>query len=234
MGFCYRCGRLIGRFIFFCTVRLHVIRPEAAHRQGAFILASSHLGNLDPFLLSVVLDRPIDWVTRIEFYRRRPVAWLLNRLNAIKIRRFGVPVSAVRTSIERLRQGRIVGICPEGGVCRGNASCMSGAPIKRGVGLVAYRAKAAVLPVAVLGADQLNRVGPWLPFKRARLWIAFGERRIEPRVDLDRKTAREALARELEREYVKLFEEMSRKWGLSRALGSISTSADTRAESATA
>lgn len=214
----YRVGWLFGRFTFFCTMRLEVIRPEMARRQGAYLLASSHLGHLDPFLLSVVFDRPIDWMTRAEFYRFGPIAWMLRRLNAIKVRRFGVPVSAIRTAIDRLKAGRIVGICPEGGVCQGSESCLSGGRIKRGVGLIAYRAAVPVLPCAVLGSEHLSRVGPWLPFRRARLWVAFGDRLIEPRLDLDRRAAREQLARELEAEYVKLHEELCATYGLNERL----------------
>ena len=215
MTLLYRIGWLFGRFTFFCTMRLEVIRPEMARRQGAYLLASSHLGNLDPFLLGVILGRPIDWITRVEFYRFPPIAWMLHRLKTIKVRRFGVPVSAIRTAIARLQAGRLVGICPEGGVCKGCESCLAGGRIKRGVGLIAYRAAVPELPCAVVGADRLNRVGPWLPFRRARLWVAFGERLIDPRPDLDHRAAREQLARELEAEYVKLFQELSCAYDLS-------------------
>jgi 1-acyl-sn-glycerol-3-phosphate acyltransferase len=210
----YRIGQLIGRFIFFCTMRLKMIRPEMSRRQGAYIIATTHLGHLDPFLLGVILDRQIDWLTRIEFYRRPITAWILDRLGAIKLRRFGVPVTAIRTAIARLNNGRLVGICPEGGVCCGSLSTMRGAPIKRGVGLISYRTGAPVLPCAIIGANRLSRIPPWLPFKRARLWVAFGDRLIEPRTDLGRKAARETMARELEGEYVRLFAELSRTYGL--------------------
>ena len=216
----YRIGQLGGKFIFFCTMRLKMIRPEMSRRQGGYLIACTHLGHLDPFLLAVIVDRPIDWLTRAEFYRLPPIAWLLDRLSAIKVRRFGVPVSAVRTAIARLNNGRLVGICPEGGVCCGNLSSMRGAPIKRGVGLISYRTGAPVLPCAIIGANRLSRVSPWLPFKRARLWVAFGDHFIEPRTDLARKDAREAMAQELEREYLKLYDELARTYGITEeALG---------------
>ena len=214
MTWLYRLGHCFGRFVFICTMRLEVISPEAARRAGPFILASTHLGNLDPFLLGVILDRQIDWITRAEFYRHRILAWMLGQLDAIKVRRFGVPVSAIRTAIARLQSGRIVGICPEGGVCRGDDSCMRGAPIKRGVALISYRTGVPVLPCAIIGADRLNRVAPWLPFRRARLWVAFAEQVITPRTDLDRKSAREMMARELQEAYVKLFAELNSAYQL--------------------
>jgi 1-acyl-sn-glycerol-3-phosphate acyltransferase len=204
----YRFGLLSGRFIFLNTMRLTVIRPEAVDREGPLLLAMSHLSHMEPFLISVLIRRQVDWVARIEFYKYKPIAWMLNWLDTIPVRRFGVPVSAVRASLKRLGQGRIVGICPEGGVAQGQQSCMRGAPIKRGVCLLSYRTGVPVLPCVMLGADKLNQVKPWLPFKRARLWIAFGDRLIEPRQDLDRKAARKVMAAQLQAEYVKLYREL--------------------------
>ena len=213
MTWLYRLGQLSGQFIFFCTMRLEIIRPEAAQRNGPFILASTHLGNLDPFLLGVIVERQIDWITRVEFYGHPILAWMLGQLDAIKVRRFGVPVSTIRTAIARLQAGRIVGICPEGGVCHGENSCLRGAPIKRGVALISYRTGVPVLPCAIIGADRLNRVSPWLPFRRARLWVAFGDRVITPRTDLDRRRARALMAEELQEAYVKLRSELLAVYG---------------------
>jgi 1-acyl-sn-glycerol-3-phosphate acyltransferase len=197
-------------------MRLHLIRPEAAKRGGPFLIARTHLSHLEPFLLSALVPRQIDWITRIEFYHYHLFAWALRALSAIEVRRFGVPVSTIRTSIARLSRGRIVGICPEGGVSNGTNSCIRGGPIKKGVCLISYRTGVPVLPVVILGADKLNCVSPWLPFRRATLWIAFGEP-VYPRLDLDRRAARQIMAQGLGRQYVGLFEELKRKFGLDEA-----------------
>src|SRR5579863_8942200 len=214
MDWPYRLCHLGGRFVFFCTMRLHLIRPEAMARSGPYLIACTHLSHMEPFLLAVLLPRPIDWITRTEFFKYRPAAWLLRALNAIEVRRFGVPVSAVRKSIHRLQGGRIVGICPEGGVAKGADSCIRGGPIKHGVCLISYRTGVPVLPCVILGADKLNCVPPWLPFRRAKLWVAFSDRVIEPRRDLERREARRAMAEELAREYVKLFKELLERFAV--------------------
>ena len=208
MNWPYRLCYLGGRFVFFCTMRLHLIRPEAARRPGPYLLACTHLSHLEPFLVSVLIPREVDWVTRIEFFRNRWVARVLRAIHAFEVRRFGVPVSAIRTAIRRLQNGRIVGICPEGGVVQGNDSCIRGGPIKKGVCLLSYRTGVPVLPCVILGADKLNCVWPWLPGRRARLWVAFGDRLIEPRQDLERRAARRLMADELQLEYAKLFREL--------------------------
>ena len=213
----YRLGYLSGRFVFFNTMRLHLIRPEMARRKGPYLIACTHLSHLEPFLLGVLVPRQIDWITRIEFYRYHFLAWMLRGLSAIEVRRFGVPVSTIRTAIQRLKRGRVVGICPEGGVANGRNSCIRGAPIKRGVCLISYRTGVPVLPVVILGADKLNCVWPWLPVRRARLWVAFGERVIAPRCDLDRRAARQVMADELQRQYVQLYEELKQTFGVQEA-----------------
>jgi 1-acyl-sn-glycerol-3-phosphate acyltransferase len=97
---------------------------------------------------------------------------------------------------------------------RGKESCLRGGEVKRGVGLISYRTGAPVLPCVILGSEKLNSVPPWLPAKRGRLWVAYGDRLIEPRKDLHRKAAREQMARDLSIEYVKLFDELKRTFGL--------------------
>ena len=167
----------------------------------------------DPFLLGVIVDRQIDSDSAAEFYRHRILAWMLDELDAIKVRRFGVPVGAIRTAIARLQSGRIVGICPR----RGRLS--------RGKFLHAPRAGSSAAspssptapasgPPLIIGADRLNRVGPWLPFRRGPLWVAFGNQIIKPRLDLDRKSAREVMAGELQQAYLKLFAELDSPYGL--------------------
>src|SRR5687767_15099448 len=67
----YRAGVAVGKFIFWNCVRLHLIRPEVPERHGPYILALTHLGNLDPFCSSVVVRRRIRWMARKEFFEYR-------------------------------------------------------------------------------------------------------------------------------------------------------------------
>lgn len=189
-------------------MRVHVIRPQMAERPGGYLIAMNHLSHLDPFLLSVLVSRPIDWMARVEFYKYRPIGWVLRAVNAFAVRRSGVPVSAIRTALARLEAGRVVGICPEGGVSQEAAACIRGGPIKKGVCLLSYRTGLPILPVVMLGTDRLNRVAPWLPAKRARLWVAFGDRVIEPQRDMDRRAARQVMAEQLKAEFARLFQEL--------------------------
>jgi 1-acyl-sn-glycerol-3-phosphate acyltransferase len=199
--------RLVARGIGFCTLRARILRPQAAERSGGYVLACSHLSHIEPFIVGALMDRQVDWMSRIEFYRRWWSALFLNLIGAFPVNRQGVPVTALRTAIQRADAGRVIGIFPEGGVVGGNDSVCRGGKIKRGVCFIAYRANVPAVPCVVIGTDKLNAVGPWLPFRRARVWLAFGEPVWADRT-LGPKAARQKMAEELERMYVALYREL--------------------------
>jgi 1-acyl-sn-glycerol-3-phosphate acyltransferase len=209
MNWTYRVGRAFGRFVFFCTMRTHVTDPHFAERDGGYVLALTHLSHLEPLAAGIIGRRPIDWMTRKEFYKYRVFRWCLNGMNAFRVDRQGIPVSAVRTAIERVRQGRVVGICPEGGVKTGLESAFRGGAIKRGCCSVAIRSQSPIVPCLMLG--------PWLPYKRATIWVAYGEPiHVPPDTRSTRATRRELSAR-LTAAYQQLYAQLREKHGISDA-----------------
>lgn len=204
----YRLNWLHGKWIWTASIRGHIIRPELVDRRDAFILATTHLSHLEPFLASIVLRRKIDWMTRIEFFKYRIFAILLKWNDAFAVNRQGVSVSAIRTAIARLRQGRVIGICPEGGVATGKLSACRGGAIKRGAALLAQRTGAPIIPCVLLGTDKFNAVGPWLPFRRGRLWIAFGEPIYADPAAASRRAERVRITEVLRENYQILYREL--------------------------
>lgn len=182
-------------------------------RPGGFVLACSHLGNLEPPIVGTVAWRKIDWMSRIEFFRHPLASRALYALDAFPVKRFSVSVESIRTAVQRAKAGRIIGVFPEGGVTLGMDSVVRGGPIKKGACVIANRAGVPILPVVVVGTDKLSGVGPWLPFKRARAWVIFG-RPIRPHVGKPRKAARDALARELQAEFQAIYQELCATCGI--------------------
>ena len=203
----YHSCRLFAQHIRWSSLRVEMIRPELAERPGGYLLASTHLSHIEAFCLSAMVRRKIDWMTRIEFYRRRWARMFLNATDAFSVHRQGVPVSAIRTAIDRVRRGGVVGIFPEGNVTFGSESVIRGGLIKRGVCLVSYRTGVPVVPVVVLGTHELNCARPWIPWRRGRLWMAFGHP-LAPDLRLSPKLARAEMAARLEHAYVELYQEL--------------------------
>jgi 1-acyl-sn-glycerol-3-phosphate acyltransferase len=209
----YWLGRALMRRIFSDTLRISSFGTEAANRPGGWLLACSHVGHLDPFCLGAVLPRKISWMARVEFYRRWWSGVLLSLVHAFPVNRQGVPVSAIKIALSRLACGEVVGLFPEGEINTGGESVLRGAPIKRGVCLLAAHSGRPVLPCVILGTDKLNAIGPWLPFRRGRLWIACGDF-IEPVQGGNRRAARAEMAQRIERALVELYARLRHEYGL--------------------
>ena len=192
-----------------------MIRPRLAERPGGYVLAVTHVSHLEPAVLMSIVRRKIDWMARIEFYKYRLGAWVLYALDCFPVRRFGVPVSAIRTAIVRGRAGGVVGIFPEGGVAQGKDSACRAGAIKQGACLVAMRAGIPIVPCVVLGTHVLTGFYPWVPFGRTKLWIAFGEPIEPPRGARTHKEGRAVMARQLSEAFCGLYRELLTRYQLS-------------------
>lgn len=209
----YWIARFLLRCIAFHTLRIRCLGLEAARRPGGWLLACSHVSHLDPFCIGSQLPREVGWMARIEFYHRGWARALLCAVHAFPVNRQGVPVRAIKTALQRLKSGEVVGVFPEGEIKTVHESVLRGAQIKRGVCLLAARANCPVLPCVILGADKLNQIGPWLPARRGRLWIACGDF-IEPVQGPDKRAARAEMAERLERALVALYARLRREYAL--------------------
>jgi len=170
----YAFGWHFARYVTRQCVDFHLLNDDRLHRHGPFLLACTHLSHLEPFVLSPVVDRPIHWLSRTEHYAFPPIARILDLCGAIPIKRDRRSVRAIRTSVERLRDGKVVGIFPEGGVMLGNSAAIRGGPIKRGACTIALLAGVPIVPVVMVGTDKLNAIEPWLPGRLARVWGNVG------------------------------------------------------------
>ena len=185
--------------------------------EGGVILAVCHVSHLDPVVVSALLPRRIGWVARIEFYSSWVARKILHEGGAFPVNRQGAALPTAREGLRRLRRGEVVGIFPEGEIMRGEASVLRGGPVKRGVGLLAARSGCPVVPVLLLGTDCLGKIGPWLPAKRGRLWMRVGSA-MRPDQEGSAKARRLAFTGRLEAEFVRLFAEVQRDWGLPESI----------------
>src|SRR5215217_4237065 len=101
----YVVAKFFGKWFYALSIKSEVIRRDIPDRPGGYILAVSHVSHIEPFIASCLLKRKVDWMARIEFYRTWLARWFLDRFDAFPVNRFGVPVSAIRTAINRCRAG---------------------------------------------------------------------------------------------------------------------------------
>ena len=149
----------------------HVSGVEHVPAKGGAVLACNHPGGLDSFVLGYACPRQVYYMAKRELFNIHPaVTFFLYGIGAFPINRGARDTSALEYSVDLLRQGRIVGMFPEGTRNRGN-------PLRRGKSgavRIALDAGVPIVPVAVLGVPHLHK--NWYnPFKRTRLSIQFGK-----------------------------------------------------------
>lgn len=134
-------------------LRLQGVGGEEVPRSGPLLLASNHRSFLDPFVIGALVRRPVYYVAKRELFARGCQAWLLRSLGAFPIDRGHSDQDAMATAKQILSRGDCVVIFPEGTRVRKGPL---GAP-RRGVGRLALETGAPVVPVAVIGTDQVRR-----------------------------------------------------------------------------
>ena len=171
--------------------------PFSAHqtrnipRQGAFILASNHISNLDPVLLGICSVRRINFMAKIELFKGA-LGYILTRLGSFPVKRGEADLGAMKEALKRLKNGRVILIFVEGARRIGNEPSKAQA----GVGFLAMKSGVPIVPVYVQGTNKVMAPGTKIP-KRGPVSATFGK----PFFVSDAPTYEEASQRILDKIY---------------------------------
>jgi 1-acyl-sn-glycerol-3-phosphate acyltransferase len=142
---------------------------ERVPREGPLLVVSNHLSNIDPMLFGGFGPGAMFCMSKQELFKNRFVAWVLAGCNCFPVDRGSADRWALRTSLDILAaRGRLL-IFLEG--TRASAPGMKQA--EAGIGFLARRSGAGVLPVAVWGTEQALPRGRKLP-RRIPIRMVFG------------------------------------------------------------
>src|SRR5438067_9087746 len=114
-----RAASLSMKVLFGYSSRIYVVGCEHINCTGGFLLASNHISHFDPPIISSVVRRKIEWMAMAEFFPIPGLGHFLRVVDALPAVRDRADRKTIRIAIERLKEGRIVGVCPEGGMCDG-------------------------------------------------------------------------------------------------------------------
>lgn len=129
--------------VFLPMRKLHVSgKPYRGAPKGAAVLVSNHVGKLDPLLIDIFFwSRRVFFLASETVMSHRVTGWLLKGMGCIKIDRYHADLEAIRTSVELLRQGHLLGIFPQGSIQEGIGE------VKSGMALIALRADVPIIPM---------------------------------------------------------------------------------------
>lgn len=164
-------GRLVARVAL--KLRIEGLHNAAAHPDPLIVVAN-HFGWFDAMILTLFLPRQPVFLVATESQRKWYVRLFMRLYDGIPIWRGQVDREAFRRAAAVVRDGRWLGIFPEGGMnpelaeriasgevilqMKGNTSRPGGilARGKPGAALLAVNTRAPVLPVALIGTGEIG------------------------------------------------------------------------------
>ncbi len=168
----YWLARRLISLIVFLTTRVQVIGREKLPATGGFVVASNHLGRLDPLLVYHFLRRKDIIMFVAEKYQRYAlVRWFVKQLDGIWVERFEADFGAVRKALKRLRRGGVLVLAPEG--TRSQAEALLEG--RHGVSYLAAKTGAPIYPVGLVGTEDRVVFAGLRRLRRARVAIRVGE-----------------------------------------------------------
>lgn len=143
-GFCHYVITVIYDMFF----RGDVAGLENIPRHGPFLVASNHASHLDPPIVGCHIPRQMAFFARKTLWNGKFATWWLDGVGAIPVDRDGSDVSAIKNVLRTLQAGDALTLFPEG--TRSPDGTLQ--PAKSGVGMIACRSRAPVLPARIFNS----------------------------------------------------------------------------------
>ncbi|MCU9613722.1 1-acyl-sn-glycerol-3-phosphate acyltransferase [Caldibacillus lycopersici] len=157
----YGFARGVVDVIFTPIYRFKAIGTENVPKDGAVLLCANHIHNLDPIAVGVTTKRHIVFMAKEELFKVPILGNVVKHLQAFPVKRGKGDREALRMGLAALREGKVLGLFPEGTRSKTGEVGKGMA----GAGFFALKTDAHVVPCAI--------VGPYKPFKRVK--VVYGK-----------------------------------------------------------
>lgn len=143
----YKFVRFVGGIFAKLFYRIEYHGRENEPMDGGFIAIANHSSLLDPIAVACALKRPIFFMGKSDFLKSRFMKWLFDTCNVVPVNRGESDMAALRKTCDIVKRGDITGIFPQG--TRIECDCPDSESAMPGIGLIAMRTKAPMLPIAI-------------------------------------------------------------------------------------
>ena len=158
------------RVVFTVWLRYRARGLDKIPAEGGGLIIANHQSFLDPLLIGLPLSRPLSYVARDTLFPVPLIGWVLRRTYVMPIKREAASSATIRAAVERVQQGFLVGIFPEGTRCRQGEV----GEFRPGFAAIVRRTKLPIYPVAIAGAHKAMPRGIWW-LKRRTVTVVFGD-----------------------------------------------------------
>ena len=189
----YRIQRVFFGLVFGTLFRATATGRRYVPLEGPVIVAANHASLVDPPMIGLMCPRPVVTLAKQELWRVPVLRQWLDSLGAVAVNRGSADLAALRAALEVVKKEKALLLFPEG--TRTSDGKM--APIRRGVGWIACRSRAIVVPTFIEGSYQAFSRHRRIP-RPSRITVHFGEPLLPPEDTRARKEDVDEITRQLD------------------------------------
>ena len=154
-----RISKAIIYFLVWIVYRPKKVGEKNIPKEGSYIICGNHIHALDAVVLVSSLKREVIFIAKEELYKNAFFSWLGHTFDVIAIKRDSADIDAMKSSFKALKQGKILGLFPEG-TRNGMAK---GVRLHNGAALISLKTDSKIIPIGIQGNFK--------PFRRVKLNI---------------------------------------------------------------
>jgi 1-acyl-sn-glycerol-3-phosphate acyltransferase len=150
----YRIARGLCKIVCLVAWRFRAVGVENVPLEGPLIVACNHISYLDPVALGVGAPRMLTYLAKKQLFAIPLLGPIIRGCGAYPLDREAGGAAGVRVALRVLKEGRAVGIFPEG-----TRNLDGRAGEKGGAAFLAALSGAPIVPAAVVGTRDAKRFG---------------------------------------------------------------------------
>ena len=208
----YELVRVVTSLYAFTFLRARSISSEKVPGSGAVILAPNHFSFMDHFLMGAFIRRKVRFMAKSQLFKR-PMQFIYTHGGVFPVRRGARDAETFITAEAILQRGAAITMYCEGGRSRTGKVAEQA---KRGIGRLALRTGAPVVPIAIHGS---SRVRNWRRLQFPKVTVQYGDALRWERIENPTREQEQAVADQVLVEIRRLYaglEEHGRKGILRR------------------
>lgn len=160
----YKLFSPIVSLVFYIIFIPKVKGKENIPKKNGAVIAGNHKTNFDCFMVILSTRRCVHFLAKAELFKLSFFNWFFSNAGLIPVYRNGKDKKALETAIDRLENGELVGVFPEGRLNKSSRNSLL--PFKIGAVKMAKETGCPIIPFAINGK--------YIPFAHS-IEIVFGE-----------------------------------------------------------
>lgn len=136
--------------------KMEIINADNEPNLDSYITCANHSSNWDPIVIGVCMSKPLRYMAKAELFKVPILKNIIKWFGAYPVNRSGADVSSIKTAINILERGEIIGTFPQGSRAKGVHP--KDITLKNGAAMIAVRAKTGILPVTIISKKYKVRI----------------------------------------------------------------------------